>query len=844
MKGKLAFLLLLTLLFIAGCNVLPQNAPYEQAANPQFTPAPGTYNTNSVQITITSDTPGASIFYTTDGSIPVELQAWLESIEGLKTEISTSVACGTIFHRLNATVIDDLNNWIVEANIGASQGQISQQDLNNCQLFFANIPQGSPVDLATILASIDTQVISSCNKVFLFLDTLVAADFQGWSDILETQVTPAQITECSDIFAEVNAAATGALSTLLYVDSFVIQESATVRAIAYLDNMWPSDIVRADYTINGGPVNQPPLVTLTEPTTGSSYTVGDPITVSATASDTDGTIVWVEFWADTIILGQATTSPYTLTWNGAAAGSYSITAKAYDDLGASTTSSASSITVNEIIGNQPPTVTLTEPMTGSSFDEGDPITVTATASDSDGTVAWVEFWAGTTFIGQAESSPYTKIWNGAVAGSHNVTAIAYDNLGASTTSSAASITITALPPDNNPPTAEITSPQDGDVIPVGDIDIVASVSDSDGTVDKVEFFRDGTIPLGILTSAPWQITWANVGAGTFDLTIKATDDVGASTVSNIVSITVNTSQPNLHPVVALSGPSMGATFSENDIVTFAATASDADGTIVKVEFLLNGSVVGSDTSEPFSYNWIAVEGYWIVTAKAYDDSDANTVSDWVSITVSGSGSDPYCGDGTCNGVETVVTCSEDCTVPPPAPYCGDGICNGIETYQTCTQDCENPNTGGGGGGGGGRSRSPPDDEVNDTGPSNTIKTVVRTARTTTTTTDTNTQIPPDPQQGAQEFDSSSEGSKGFGLWWLWLLILIIIIAAVIFFFVMKNRSEERLENPGIPQESLRQCGEYMRKMKIMGKTQEQIKTKMKVGGWTEEQLKYIFSKFT
>ena len=49
---------------------------------------------------------------------------------------------------------------------------------------------------------------------------------------------------------------------------------------------------------------------------------------------------------------------------------------------------------------------------------------------------------------------------------------------------------------------------------------------------------------------------------------------------------------------------------------------------------------------------------------------------------------PVCGDGTCNGAETCLTCSCDCgTCQPPQPRCGDNICNNGETCTTCAGDC-------------------------------------------------------------------------------------------------------------------------------------------------------------
>ncbi|RED97529.1 Ig-like domain-containing protein [Marinoscillum furvescens] len=97
---------------------------------------------------------------------------------------------------------------------------------------------------------------------------------------------------------------------------------------------------------SGGGSNQAPSVSVTAPSNGATYTDGDNVTITASASDSDGTISSVEFYQGSTLLGTDTSSPYSYTWSNVSAGSYSITAKATDNDGASTTSSSVSITVN------------------------------------------------------------------------------------------------------------------------------------------------------------------------------------------------------------------------------------------------------------------------------------------------------------------------------------------------------------------------------------------------------------------------------------------------------------------------------------------------------------------
>src|SRR5690606_8390825 len=64
-------------------------------------------------------------------------------------------------------------------------------------------------------------------------------------------------------------------------------------------------------------------------------------------------------------------------------------------------------------------------------------------------------------------------------------------------------------------------------------------SDSDGSIAKVEFYN-GSQKLGERTSSPYTYTWANVAAGNYTITAKATDNEGASKTSSAVSISVKT----------------------------------------------------------------------------------------------------------------------------------------------------------------------------------------------------------------------------------------------------------------------------------------------------------------
>jgi galactose oxidase-like protein/Big-like domain-containing protein len=188
------------------------------------------------------------------------------------------------------------------------------------------------------------------------------------------------------------------------------------------------------------PGNSLPSVTLTQPTNGQTFTAPATVNLAATASDTDGTVSKVEFFNGTTKLGEDTSAPYSFTWSGVTAGSYTLTARATDDAGGVTTSAPATITVNANT-NAPPTVSITSPANGAIFPWKPTITVTATAGDTDGNVTKVEFLDGTTLLGQDTSAPYSFTWRNVSPGNHVLTARATDNKGAVTTSTSVTVTV-------------------------------------------------------------------------------------------------------------------------------------------------------------------------------------------------------------------------------------------------------------------------------------------------------------------------------------------------------------------------------------------------------------------
>lgn len=112
--------------------------------------------------------------------------------------------------------------------------------------------------------------------------------------------------------------------------------------------------------------------------------------------------------------------------------------------------------------NQAPGVALSSPSQGSSFSAGSPVALEAQVTDADGWVARVDFFDGPTLLGADSAWPFRFDWSGAAQGTHSLSAVAVDNLGAVTTSASVLVSVTASggppppppppPPPNDPPT--------------------------------------------------------------------------------------------------------------------------------------------------------------------------------------------------------------------------------------------------------------------------------------------------------------------------------------------------------------------------------------------------------
>lgn len=297
-------------------------------------------------------------------------------------------------------------------------------------------------------------------------------------------------------------------------------------------NSIPYTPVNTLITTTNGNTNTPPTVSFSSPFDGQSFTTGNTITVTANANDVDGTVTGVELFYDGTSQNVDNFAPYQWSISNLTAGSHTLQVIATDDDNAT---AQQTITINVFTPNIPPSVSITSPNNGQSFTQGTPIVVSATASDSDGTIAQTELFFNNISQGIRTNAPYQWTINGASVGSQNIRVEARDN---SNATSQTAINISVVAAANVPPTISLISPTNGQIFTEGtSINVTASANDSDGSIVSVEFFYNGNLQ-STDNTAPYAWTTPNLTAGTQTLQVVATDNNGA-TAQQTISITVN-----------------------------------------------------------------------------------------------------------------------------------------------------------------------------------------------------------------------------------------------------------------------------------------------------------------
>ncbi|MEY4088307.1 MAG: hypothetical protein RJB55_578, partial [Verrucomicrobiota bacterium] len=249
-------------------------------------------------------------------------------------------------------------------------------------------------------------------------------------------------------------------------------------------------------------------------------------------------------------------------------------------------------------------------------------------------IAQVEFFLDGQSLGVDTSAPFTLLFTAPNnPGARVLTARATDGTGGVATSPNVALTIAGAV--GTPPSVGVLAPVSGAFVPVNAATTISGVvTDPDANISTVQVFANGvSVGNATISGSAWSINWTPSTLGSVSLAAIATDGTGNAIASPAVGVTVVDAQS---PSVSLSlSPRTGAAASSTTLPSGAVRSFVADATassgraVVRVEFFVDGTKAGEDTTAPYTFRYTAPElragelsRPLVISARATDNAGA------------------------------------------------------------------------------------------------------------------------------------------------------------------------------------------------------------------------------
>jgi len=281
--------------------------------------------------------------------------------------------------------------------------------------------------------------------------------------------------------------------------------------------------------------------------------------------------------------------------------------------------------------NQLPTVTLDSPEDRAVFIGPTDITLKATAQDSDGSIAKVEFFDNDKPLGlgtSVDGKRFVFTARGLSYGNHGFVAVATDNDGRTDWSIVKEVFINGLA------VVSIKAPPlDSLLEPGPDFTLAAVASHPSGVINKVEFFANGRL-LGegsLSGENTYTFNWKSPHRGKYSIAAIAIDGSGIRTFSAALELRIGKRSE-----VVITSPGDSARFSAPTNLNITAKARQPDGFISRVDFYADDRLIGSVLSpaETFIFIWRNVpEGQHTLKAVAVNDVGVTESSKAITVKI-------------------------------------------------------------------------------------------------------------------------------------------------------------------------------------------------------------------
>ncbi|MDX1998703.1 MAG: Ig-like domain-containing protein [Thermoanaerobaculia bacterium] len=357
-----------------------------------------------------------------------------------------------------------------------------------------------------------------------------------------------------------------------------------------------------------------PVARILAPVASSTVTTGTSIPVVVEATD-DVAVTAVQVFRNGVLVETKTAPPFSfLVPVPAGLTQASIVATAVDGQGQSDTTAPVLVTV---VPNQPPTVSWVSPTNGGTVVVGQPIPLLVEAND-DVAVASVRFFRNGQFQIQDNAAPWAHSFV-APNSPTTLTFAAQARDGESLASAMATISITVIP-DPLTTVQGLVASAAGAPVPGVTVSVLGKTAVTGG---------DGRFSIPAVPTIQGNLVVSTTFAGQL-----ATSAPAAPVVGGVTDVGTVTFQPNQSPTVTIVTPTAGTSVVVGTPIPVSATAAD-DVAVTKVEFFLDGNLLATDSTVPYSAQIPGqpTAGTRLVSAVAYDAWGASSNPSLVTVEI-------------------------------------------------------------------------------------------------------------------------------------------------------------------------------------------------------------------
>lgn len=371
----------------------------------------------------------------------------------------------------------------------------------------------------------------------------------------------------------------------------------------------------------------PMVVTFDLPAASSHYPFPASIPVQASATAPGSSIARIDFYADNQFFGSDSEAPYTATFTPEIVRQFELRATAVDALGRRKDATR----IVNVTGPAIPTVAITTPGNGAILAAPATPAISAEASANFASITRVQFYDGSTLIGEDSTEPFSITAPVLAPGDHHLYAIATSSTGTTNENTPAHVLVTVGAADS--PVAVITAPRFGgpQIAPsFSTVRFAASAQHTGGLgIQRVEFRLDNAV-IAQDTTAPYEMDWT-VGThyGYHSLVARAYDVNGVFADSTAVDFDLI-----IPPSISITSPAAGANITVGSATSITALVTPGSNPISEVRFYVGSTLLGTDSAAPHAFAWTpTTPGARVISAYVIDERYAEDWSDDINVSV-------------------------------------------------------------------------------------------------------------------------------------------------------------------------------------------------------------------